>query len=107
MNIKKKIKAIWDVLTKKHFVVYASDIKDEEELTRLFLVRNAKRLCELGRLSEGRRQMIDSILYDRSVVLHTMCHLAFGGIIPTSIYDCQSKEDSYKLKEQEIEYSKR
>lgn len=47
MNIKKKIKAIWDVLTKKHFVVYASDIKDEEELTRLFLVRNAKRLCEL------------------------------------------------------------
>lgn len=104
MNIKKKIKAIWDVLTKKHFVVYASDIKDEEELTRLFLVRNAKRLRELGRLSEARRQMIDSILYDRSVVLHTMCHVALGGIIPTFIYDCHPVEDFYKLKEQQIEY---
>lgn len=98
MNIKERIKAIWDVLTKKHFVVYASNIKDEEEMTRLFLVRNANKLHKLGRLSEGRRQMIDSILYDRSVVLHTMCHLAFGGIIPTVIYDCQSKEDFNKLK---------
>lgn len=98
MNIKKKIKAIWDVLTKKHFVVYASNIKDEEEMTRLFLVRNANELHKLGRLSEGRRQMIDSILYDRSVALHTMCHVALGGIIPTVIYDCQSKEDFNKLK---------
>lgn len=102
MNIKERIKAIWDVLTKKHIVVYASDIKDEEELTRLFLVRNANKLHELGRLSEGRRQMIECILYNRSVALYTICHAALGGILPTVIYDCQSKEDFNKFKEQEI-----
>lgn len=103
MNIKERIKAIWDVLTKKHFVVYASNIKDEEELTRLFLVRNAKRLCELGRLSEERLQMIDSILYDRSVILQSMCDIALGYITPTVIFDCESEEDFNELKEQEIE----
>lgn len=101
--IKEKIKAIWDVLTKKHFVVYASDIKDEEELTRLFFVRNANKLHELGRLSEGRLQMIDSILYDRSVILQSMYDIAFGYITPTVIFDCESEEDFNKLKEQEIE----
>lgn len=102
MNIKEKIKAIWDVLTKKHFVIYASDIKDEEELTRLFLVRNAKRLCELGRLSDARVDMIDSILYDRSVILQSMCNIALGYITPTVIFDCESEEDFETLKEQEI-----
>lgn len=101
--IKKKIKAIWDVLTKKHFVVYASDIKDEEELTRLLLVRNAKRLCELGRLSEERLQMIDSILYDRSVIFQSVCKIATECITPIVIYDCESEEDFETLKEQEIE----
>ena len=98
MNIKERIKAIWDVLTKKHIVIYASNIKDEEELTRLFFVRNANKLHELGRLSDARLDMIDSILYDRSVALHTMCHAGLGVIIPTVIYDCQSKEDFNKLK---------
>ena len=102
MNIKKKVKAIWDVLTKKHFVVYTSNIKDEEELTRLFLVRNANKLHELGRLSDARRDMIDSILYDRSVILQSMCDIAFGYIIPTVSYDCESEEDFETLKEQEI-----
>lgn len=101
--IKKKIKAIWDVLTKKHFVVYASDIKDEEELTRLFFVRNANKLHELGRLSEERLQMIDSILCDRSVILQSMCKTAPECITPTVIYDCQSEEDFNELEEQEIE----
>lgn len=100
--IKKKIKAIWDVLTKKHFVVYASDIKDEEELTRLFFVRNANKLHELGRLSEERLQMIDSILYDRSVILQSMCKTAPECITPTVIFDCESEEDFETLKEQEI-----
>lgn len=103
MNIKKKIKAIWDVLTKKHFVVYASNIKDEEELTRLFFVRNANKLHELGRLSKERLQMIDSILYDRSVILQSMCDIALGYITPTVIFDCESEEDFNELKEQEIE----
>lgn len=100
--IKKKIKAIWDVLTKKHFVVYASDIKDEEELTRLFFVRNANKLHELGRLSEERLQMIDSILYDRSVILQSMYNIGLGYITPTVIFDCESEEDFETLKEQEI-----
>lgn len=91
MNIKERIKAIYDVLTKKHFVIYASNIKDEEGMTRLFFVRNVNKLHELGRLSDARRDMIYNILYDRSVALHTMCYDAFGGIIPTVIYDCQSK----------------
>lgn len=100
--IKKKIKAIWDVLTKKHFVVYASNIKDEEELTRLFLVRNAKKLHKLGRLSDARLDMVDSVLYDRSVILQSMRNIAFGYIIPTVAFDCQSEEDFNELKEQEI-----
>lgn len=102
MNIKERIKAIWDVLTKKHIVVYASNIKDEEELTRLFFVRNANKLHKLGRLSDARRDMIDSILYDRSVILQSMRDIAFGYIIPTVIYDCLSEEDFNELKEQEI-----
>lgn len=102
MNIKERIKAIWDVLTKKHFVIYASNIKDEEEMTRLFFVRNANKLHKLGRLSEGRRQMIECILYNRSVALHTMSYVALGCILPTVIYDCQSKEDFNKLKKMEI-----
>ena len=101
--IKERIKAIWRVLTKKHFVVYASDIKDEEELTRLFFVRNANKLHELGRLSEERLQMIDSILYDRSVILQSMRDIALGYITPTVIFDCESEEDFNELKEQEIE----
>lgn len=103
MNIKERIKAIWDVLTKKHIVIYASNIKDEEELTRLFFVRNANKLHELGRLSEERLQMIDSILYDRSVILQSMRDIALGYITPTVIFDCESEEDFNKLKEQEIE----
>lgn len=101
--IKKKIKAIWDVLTKKHFVVYASDIKDEEDLTILFLLRNAKCLYEHKKLSEERLQMIDSILCDRSVILQSMCKTAPECITPTVIYDCQSEEDFNELEEQEIE----
>lgn len=103
MNIKERIKAIWDVLTKKHIVVYASDIKDEEELTRLFLVRNANTLCKLGKLSGERLQMISSILYDRSVILQSM-HTddPFSSACPTVIYDCLSEEDFNELKEQEI-----
>lgn len=101
MNIKERIKVIWDVLTKKHFVVYASNIKDEEELTRLLLVRNANKLHELGRLSEERLQMIDSILYDRSVILQSMRNIALGYITPTVSFDCLS-EDFETLKEQEI-----
>jgi hypothetical protein len=103
MNIKERIKAIWDVLTKKHFVIYASNIKNEEELTRLFLVRNANKLHKLGRLSDARLDMVDSILYDRSVILQSMRDIAFGYIIPTIIYECQSEEDFNELKEQEIE----
>lgn len=103
MDIKERIKAIWDVLTKKHFVVYASNIKDEEELTRLFLVRNAKRLCKLRKLSAERLQMIDSILYDRSVILQSMCNIALGYITPTVIFDCESEEDFNELKEREID----
>lgn len=103
MSIKERIKAIWDVLTKKHFVVYASSIKDEEELTRLFLVRSANKLHKLGRLSDARLDMVDSVLYDRSVILQSMCNIALGYIIPTVIYDCQSEEDFNELKEQEIE----
>ena len=100
--IKKKIKAIWDVLTKKHFVVYASDIKDEEDLTILFLLRNAKCLYEHKKLSEERLQMIDSILYDRSVILQSMCDIALGYITPTVIFDCESEEDFETLRKQEI-----
>lgn len=103
MNIKERIKAIWDVLTKKHFVVYASNIISEEELTRLFLVRNANKLHELGRLSAERLQMIDSILCDRSVILQSMCKTAPECITPTVIYDCESEEDFNELKEQEID----
>lgn len=102
MNIKERIKAIWDVLTKKHFVVYASNIKDEEELTRLFLVRNINKLHELGRLSDARFEMIGSILYDRSVILQSMCKTAPECITPTVIFDCESEEDFNELKEQEI-----
>ena len=102
MNIKKKVKAIWDVLTKKHFVVYTSNIKDEEELTRLFLVRNANKLHELGRLSDARLDMVDSVLYDRSVILQSMRDIALGYITPTVVFDCWSEEDFNKLKEQEI-----
>lgn len=103
MNIKERIKAIWDVLTKKHFVVYASDIKDEEELTRLFLVRNANKLHELGRLSDARFEMIGSILCDRSVILQSICKTAPECITPTVIFDCESEEDFNELKEQEID----
>lgn len=103
MNIKKKIKAIWDVLTKKHFVVYASDIISEEDLTILFLLRNAKRLYELRKLSAERLQMIDSILCDRSVILQSMCKTAPECITPTVIFDCESEEDFNELKEQEID----
>ena len=101
--IKERIKAIWDVLTKKHFVVYASDIKDEEELTRLFLVRNANKLHELGRLSDARFEMIGSILCDRSVILQSICKTAPECITPTVIFDCESEEDFNELKEQEID----
>lgn len=102
MNIKERIKAIWDVLTKKHFVIYASNIKDEEELTRLFFVRNTNKLHKLGRLSDARLDMVDSVLYDRSVILLSMRDLAFEYIIPTVVFDCQSEEDFNELKEQEI-----
>ncbi len=101
--IKERIKAIWRVLTKKHFVVYASDIISEEDLTILFLLRNAKCLYEHKKLSEERLQMIDSILYDRSVILQSMCKTAPECITPTVIYDCQSEEDFNELEEQEIE----
>lgn len=103
MNIKERIKAIWDVLTKKHIVVYASNIKDEEELTRLFFVRNAKKLHNLGRLSDARLDMLRSILYDRSTIMLSM-HKSFVdyGPYPIVRYDCLSKEDFNKLKEQEI-----
>lgn len=102
MNIKERIKAIWDVLTKKHFVVYASDLNSEEELTRLFLVRNANKLHELGRLSDARFEMIGSILYDRSVILQSMFKpFVDYGPYPIVIYDCES-EDFETLKEQEI-----
>lgn len=103
MSIKERIKAILRVLTKKHFVIYASDIKDEEELTRLFLHRNANTLCKLGRLSGERLQMISSILYDRSIILQSM-HTddPFSSACPTVIYDCQSEEDFETLKKQEI-----
>lgn len=103
MNIKERIKAIWDVLTKKHIVVYASNIKDEEEITRLFFVRNANKLHKLGRLSDARRDMIDSILYDRSVILLGMFKpFVHHEPFPTIIYDCESEEDFNELKEQEI-----
>ena len=101
--IKERIKAIWRVLTKKHFVVYASDIISEEDLTILFLLRNAKCLYEHKKLSEERLQMIDSILCDRSVILQSMCKTAPECITPTVIYDCESEEDFETLKEQEIE----
>lgn len=101
--IKERIKAIWRVLTKKHFVVYASDIISEEDLTILFLLRNAKCLYEHKKLSEERLQMIDSILCDRSVILQSMCKTAPECITPTVIYDCQSEEDFNELEEQEIE----
>lgn len=103
MNIKERIKAIWRVLTKKHFVVYASNIKDEEELTRLFFVRNANKLHELGRLSDARFEMIGSILYDRSVILQSMFKpFVDYGPYPIVIFDCESEEDFETLKEQEI-----
>lgn len=89
---------------------------DEEALCRLrirhqgrrgadtaLFVRNANKLHELGRLSEERLQMIDSILCDRSVILQSMCKTAPECITPTVIYDCQSEEDFNELEEQEIE----
>lgn len=102
MNIKERIKAIWNVLTKKHFVVYASNIISEEDLAILFLLRNAKCLYKLRKLSAERLQMIDSILCDRSVILQSMCKTAPECITPTVIFDCQSEEDFETLKEQEI-----
>lgn len=103
MNIKERIKAIWDVLTKKHIVVYASNIKDEEELTRLFFVRNTNKLHKLGRLSDARFDMVRSILYDRSAIMLSI-YKPFVDHEPYPIvsYDCLSEEDFNELKEQEI-----
>lgn len=102
MVIKNRIKAAWDVLTKKCVIVHASNSDIKYMIKDSIMMESAKLL--LGKsLSLERYQMLSSVLYDRSVILQSMCWQKDGKAAPTVIYDCKSEEDFNELREQEIE----
>jgi len=97
----KRIKAVWEVLTKKYYILHSGN-EDKEEIAKTALIMDAFLLEGLFVISTERLQMIASILFDRSVILQSI-YKDKGKYVPTVIYDCESEEDFNELREQEIE----
>lgn len=101
MGLMKRIKAAWEVLTKKNYILHSGN-EDKEEIAKTALIRDAFLLEGLFVISTERLQMIYSILYDRSVILQGFHEEGWDYYVPTVIYDCESEEDFNELREQEI-----
>lgn len=102
MGLMKRIKAVWDVLTKKYFIVHTGKL-NEKYLLMDAINLDAAELCYIGGMGLERFQMIRAILYDRSVILQSMTDVSYDDVLPVVIYDCESEEDFNELREQEIE----
>lgn len=101
MNRMKRIKAAWEVLTRKYAIVHASNA-DVNYLLIDAILLDAAELLHRGIMTTERFQMIGSVLSDRSVILQSM-HKTNDKYVPTVIYDCESEEDFNELREQEVE----
>ena len=70
------LKAMWNILTAPAYW-YCTFSKEnapfvEADMLHSVILTAARQLVETGRINEARRNMIQDILEDRSVVLHTV-----------------------------------
>lgn len=96
----RNLKAAWRLLnSRKHFLVSSVSEVTDADLCENALLAAAMTSHEKGYLSTARYDMVESILYDPSVI---MLSKGVSGTCYTA-YDCQSEEDFNDLKECEIE----
>lgn len=102
-----KLKAMWNILTAHNFW-YCTFRKEnapfvEADMLHSVILTAARQLVETGRINEARRNMIQDILEDRSVVLHTVALSDKVLQVPTHYvsYDA-TDEDLALMKEDEF-----
>lgn len=102
-----KLKALWNILT-AHASWYCTFSKKdapfvEADMLHSVILTAARQLVETGRINEARHNMIQDILEDRSVVLHTVALLDKALQVPTHFvsYDA-TDEDLALMKEDEF-----
>ena len=102
-----KLKAIWNILKAPAFGLYTFRKEDapfvEADMLHSVILTAARQLVETGRINEARRNMIQDILEDRSVVLHTVALSDKALQVPTHFvsYDA-TDEDIALMKEDEF-----
>lgn len=103
----KKLKALWNILTAPAFCYYTFSKKDapfvEADMLHSVILTAARKLVEAEVINETRLNMIQDIIEDRSVVLHTVALSDKGLQVPTHFvsYDA-TDEDIALMKEDEF-----
>lgn len=102
-----KLKAMWNILTAHNFW-YCTFSKENAPFVKADMLHSviltaARQLVETGRINEARHNMIQDILEDRSVVLHTVALSDKALQVPTHFvsYDA-TDEDLALMKEDEF-----
>lgn len=104
---KKRLKALWNILTAPAFCYYTFSKKDapfvEADMLHSVILTAARKLVEAEVINETRFGMIQDILEDRSVVLHTVTLSDKALQVPTHFvsYDA-TDEDLALMKEDEF-----
>lgn len=102
-----KLKAMWNILTAHNFWYCTFSKEDapfvEADMLHSVILTAARQLVETGRINEARRNMIQDICEDRSVVLHTVTLSDKALQVPTHFvsYDA-TDEDLALMKEDEF-----
>lgn len=121
-ELKARIKAAWQVFKADYcwYVCFIGEGAKREILERTILEASNQLkdyVCgivngcdkELEQSAVARHQMIESVLYDRSIILQSVTdyeeYPSLGKDLPTVIYDCASEEDFHLLLSQDIETS--
>lgn len=106
-KFKKKLKALWNILTAPAFCYYTFSKKNapfvEADMLHSVILTAARKLVEAEVINETRFGMIQDILEDRSVVLHTVALSDKVLQVPTHYvsYDA-TDEDIALMKEDEF-----
>lgn len=109
-RLSERIKAAWAVLTAPYcWYVCCKAAEPNLEISKADILTTAigvllRQMENNGVISKSRRDMMESILQDRSVILLSMAVLPATEIpVPTITYDCETEADFNELKEVEIE----
>lgn len=106
-SIKYKLKALWNILTAPASWYCTFQKQDapitKDDILHSIILTAANQLVETGRINEARLNMIQDILEDRSVVLHTVALSNEVLQVPTHFvsYDA-TEEDIELMKEDEF-----